>query len=113
MLAWLKKLSSKSTKFTSWDLMEFIGQYNREFEDDRRNQLMHNLVGAKPKEVIKYLLGNQDKYISQYTDDHAGVIKAYEKEVKQPFLDQIKKLGLPYKESDLRKQLQEIASKLR
>lgn len=113
MLAWLKKLSSNSSNFTSWYLMEFIGQYDREFEDDRRNQLMHNLVGAKPKEVIKYLLGNQDKYISQYTDDNAGVIDAYEKEVKQPFLNQIQKSGLPYEESNLRKQLQEIASKLR
>ncbi|MBO1065194.1 MULTISPECIES: hypothetical protein [Nostocales] len=110
MLAWLKQLSSNSSNFTSWDLMEFIGQYDREFEDDRRNQLMHNLVGAKPKEVIKYLLGNQDN--SKYTD-YPGVINAYEKEVKAPFLEQIKKLGLPYKESDLRKQLEEIASKLR
>jgi hypothetical protein len=110
MLAWLKELSSKSSKFTSWDLMEFIGQYDREFEEDRRNQLMHNLVGAKPKEVIKYLLGNQDN--SKYTD-YPGVINAYEKEVKAPFLEQIKKLGLPYEESDLRKQLEEIASKLR
>ncbi|MBE9234060.1 hypothetical protein IQ231_20930 [Cuspidothrix issatschenkoi LEGE 03284] len=108
MLAWLKQLPSN---FTSWDLMEFIGQYNREFEDDRRNQLMHNLVGAKPKEVIKYLLGNQDDL--QYTDDNAGVMKSYEEQVKKPFLEQIKKLGLPYEESNLRIKLQEIADKLR
>ncbi|MBE9055029.1 hypothetical protein [Sphaerospermopsis sp. LEGE 08334] len=112
MLAWLKKLSSNSSNFTSWDLMEFIGQYDREFEDDRRNQLMHNLVGAKPAEVIKYLLGNQQD-ISPYTDDNAGVFTAYQEKVKKPFLEQIQKLGLPYQESDLRKKLQEIASKLR
>ncbi|MFM5979583.1 MAG: hypothetical protein ACKO9I_03420 [Sphaerospermopsis kisseleviana] len=107
MLAWLKQLSSD---FASWKLMEFIGRYDREFEEDRRNQLMHNLVGAKPKEVIKYLMGNQNS--PQYTDNHASVVNAYEEEVKKPFLKQINKLGLPYKESDLRKQLQEIASKL-
>jgi hypothetical protein len=113
MFEWLCKLYDSSFKPTSWKLLQYIGKYLRSYGTDRRNQLMHNLVGAKPKEVIKYLLGDQDKYISQYTDDNAGVIRAYEKEVKQPFLEQIKKLGLPYKESDLRKQLQEIASKLR
>jgi hypothetical protein len=58
------------------------------------------------------LLGDQQD-TSPYTDDNAGVVNAYKEQVKKPFLEQIKKLGLPYKESDLRKQLEEIASKLR
>ncbi len=112
MFKWLCELYP-SIKSTPWKLLQYIGKYRRGYGTDRRNQLMHNLVGAKPKEVIKYLLGDQDKYISQYTDDNAGVMKAYEEQVKKPFLEQIKKLGLPYEESNLRKKLQEIADKLR
>jgi len=107
MLEWIRRLRSD---FVPWKLMEFIGQYNRGYEDDRRNQLMHNLVGAKPEEVIQYLLGNHSN--SNYYDT-TGVLSAYEKEVKTPFLDEIKRLGIPYQESNLQEELQEIASKLR
>ena len=112
MFEWLCKLYDPLFKSTSWKLLQYIGKYRRSYGTDRRNQLMHNLVGAKPKEVIKYLLGDQQD-TSPYTDDNAGVVNAYKEQVKKPFLEQIKKLGLPYKESDLRKQLEEIASKLR
>ncbi|WP_228039388.1 hypothetical protein [Dolichospermum sp. LEGE 00240] len=112
MFEWLCKLYDPLFKSTSWKLLQYICKYRRSYGTDRRNQLMHNLVGAKPKEVIKYLLGDQQD-TSPYTDDNAGVVNAYKEQVKKPFLEQIKKLGLPYKESDLRKQLEEIASKLR
>ena len=112
MFEWLCELYDPLFKSTSWKLLQYIGKYRRSYGTDRRNQLMHNLVGAKPKEVIKYLLGDQQD-TSPYTDDNAGVVNAYKEQVKKPFLEQIKKLGLPYKESDLRKQLEEIASKLR
>lgn len=103
MLKWLCNL----TEFKPWGLLTWISQYKREHEADKRNQLMHNLLGVKPQEVIKYLLGNQED--SSYTD----VLRTYQNKVKTPFLEAIKSLGLPYQESTLAQQLQTIADSLR
>jgi len=111
MFKWLEAL--KKNKFSSWKLLKFIGKYAREYEADRRNQLMHNLVGTNEAEVIRYLLGNPEDEFDLKPYVEKGVLTTYEEEVKQPFLAQIKSLELPFKESNLSQELHKIANELR
>lgn len=101
LFKWLRKLPGE---WTSWAMLEWICQYKREYENDLRNQLMHNLVGVVETEVIQYLLGYKDA--PGHTDD---VSTTYEKMVKEPFMKALNDLDLPYKENNLQKKLQEVA----
>lgn len=103
MLHWLECLESR---FKPWALLEWSCVRVRERNDDLRNQLMHNLRGVEEQEVIEYLLG----YQSVNTDD---VMEAYSNQVKQPFLAAIQLFNLPYQREKLRKQLENIKSRLR
>lgn len=92
--------------FQPWRLLTWIAQYERERDADLRNQLMHNLLGVEPQEVIRYLLGNQTD--SRYTD----VISTYQQEVKKPFIREIKRLNLPFQERGLSEELQQIVESM-
>lgn len=106
MLVWLSNLRP-DFKPLIWGLLEWIGQYKREHQDDRRNQLMHNLLGVKTEEVTKYLLGTETNNI--YEDN---VLSAYKEKVKQPFITGIQKLEISDYTSNLREKLKNIADSL-
>jgi hypothetical protein len=101
---WLDKLR---VGFKPWSLLTWIciekDKY-KEYDDDLRNGLMHNLLGFNEQDVIKYLLGNPKTLI--YTD----VLTTYRKEVKEKFLNEIKNLGIPYNERNLYDELEAIAN---
>ena len=90
LFKWLCKLRPE---FQYWNLLKWIciekDKY-KEYDDDIRNGLMHNLLGFNEDEVIQYLCGNSTA--STYSD----VITAYQQAVKDKFLDEINRLGLPY-----------------
>lgn len=104
LFKWLQELR---VGFKPWSLLTWIciekDQY-KEYDDDIRNGLMHNLLGFNEQEVIKYLLGNLTT--STYTD----VLTTYEKEVKEKFLKEIKNLGILYDERNLYNELEAIAN---
>ncbi|MEA5620471.1 hypothetical protein VB711_21875 [Cronbergia sp. UHCC 0137] len=106
MVAWIRELCKQSPKknFQSWRLLTWIGQYTREREADRRNQLMHNLRGVTEEDVIRYLLGDQSD------SSKRDVLTIYQQEVKEKFLNEIKNLGLPYNERNLYDELEAIAN---
>ena len=105
MLKWLCHLRSD---FQPWKELHWSCiQKNEagEHDDDIRNQLMHNLQGMKPEDVVKYLLGNQERDIS--------VIQAYQTEVKPQFMAAIRLCGLPFTEPKLTERLQGVADAMR
>ncbi len=105
MLKWLCHLRSD---FQPWKVLHWSCiQKNEagEHDDDIRNQLMHNLQGMKPEDVVKYLLGNQERDIS--------VIQAYQTEVKPQFMAAIRLCGLPFTEPKLTERLQGVADAMR
>lgn len=105
MLKWLCHLRSD---FQPWKVLHWSCiQKNEagEYEDDIRNKLMHNLQGMKPEDVVKYLLGNQERTIS--------VIQAYQTEVKPQFIAAIRLCGLPFTEPKLAERLQGLADGIR
>ncbi|RUT03863.1 hypothetical protein DSM106972_047770 [Dulcicalothrix desertica PCC 7102] len=106
MLAWLCYLQP-NFKPLMWGLLEWVSQYEREYEDDHRNQLMHNLLGVEAEEVIKYLLGTKQN--SNYQD----VLTVYQEEVKKHFLKVIIHFGLFVGNSQLQQELQDIANLLK
>jgi len=112
MLSWLCKLRPEIAS-NSWELLKFIGKQKKEREVDRRNQLMHNLVGTNEVEVVRYLLGNEEDKVDLKPYVDKGVLTTYEEEVRKPFLKQIESLGLPFKESNLSQELHKIANELR
>ncbi|MDB9512830.1 hypothetical protein PN499_16700 [Kamptonema animale CS-326] len=55
---WLLHLENN---FKEWPLMKWSCTHFRTRELDRRNQNLHNLLGVKKLDVIRYLLGNPDE----------------------------------------------------
>ncbi|MGB5970517.1 MAG: hypothetical protein WBG70_19545 [Spirulinaceae cyanobacterium] len=133
LLPWLQNLAST---FKPWDLLEWTGKYKRDFDSDKRNQIMHNLRGVEKKDVVKYLLGkenNEDvaEYLQSRDKDKAehllskdeceeitkGITKqdiyeVYQEKVKQPFIEAIQDLKLPYKKTNLQNRLNKLAERL-
>lgn len=111
---WLKKLSDG--QFSSWKLLDWSGQHKREFEDDKRNQIMHNLRGVEKKEVIEYLLGYDEELIDRSQKIKSGnldVLYIYQEFVKKQFVKAIDDLKLPYQEEPkLKQQLKDLANEL-
>ncbi|MDJ0901656.1 MAG: hypothetical protein QNJ55_22930 [Xenococcus sp. MO_188.B8] len=109
---WLIKLSN--SKLKSWDLLKWFGQYKREFEDDKRNQIMHNLRGIEEKDVIKYLKGlDNSEYQDSKNSQQNSVIEVYQAEVKDKFIQAIKDLGLFEEEKpNLQERLDKLAREL-
>ncbi|RAM52588.1 MAG: hypothetical protein C6Y22_05340 [Hapalosiphonaceae cyanobacterium JJU2] len=105
MVVWLRELCKQEPKknFQPWTLLTWIGQYAREREADRRNQLMHNLRGVTEIDVIRYLLGDGSD------SSKRDVLTIYQQEVKDKFLNAIKNLALPYNERNLYNELEAIA----
>ncbi|GAA6615647.1 hypothetical protein [Scytonema sp. NUACC26] len=101
LLAWLQKLESS---FKKWYLLQFSCN-KRNSDNDLRNQYMHNLRGMEDNDVVEYLLGYSNNQTSY-------VMEAYNLHVKQPFLDAMTLLNLPYKRENLKKKLQKIADSL-
>ncbi|OCQ91010.1 hypothetical protein BCD67_00290 [Oscillatoriales cyanobacterium USR001] len=58
LLKWLVHLDNN---FQEWPLMKWSCTHFRTRELDRRNQNLHNLLGVKKLDVIRYLLGNPDE----------------------------------------------------
>lgn len=103
MLQWLQRLEPN---FRPWPVLIWSCQYKRDRDLDLRNQLVHNLVGIKRKEVIQYLSGYKDF-------GFADVMEAYTQKVKQPFFAMIQLLDLPYKREKLNRELDDIIDSLR
>jgi hypothetical protein len=107
----LRKISNQH--FIDWKLLEWSGQHEREFEDDKRNQLMHNLRGVEKKEVAEYLLGYDKELIEKSRKIKSDVLYIYQEFVKKQFVEAINDLELPYKEEPkLKQQLTELANEL-
>lgn len=105
LLKWLCQLR---TDFQHWALLKWScidKNINREYEDDIRNQLMHNLQGVKKEEVVKYLLGNQ-------ASPNTEVIEAYNAHVKPQFIEGISLCGLPFNKQKLADRLQAVADSI-
>jgi hypothetical protein len=87
-------------KKIGWELLEFIGKYDRAREADLRNQFMHNLRGVTERDAIGYLIG---AYLSDDEDkanglidqvEQYGVVKVYRRYVQQRFRDALCDVGL-------------------
>ncbi|MBD2440580.1 hypothetical protein [Nostoc sp. FACHB-110] len=101
LIGWLKNLDSN---FPSWNLLDWYCDDNRIFDDDLRNQFMHNLRGVEDIDVAKYLLGYQQSISVN------NVLDTYANYVKQPFINAIDYFNLFYKREKLNNKLQEIAN---
>ena len=111
-LKWLRNFNQlKSWK--PWELLNWIGTYEREREDDKRNQLMHNLRGVKKEDVIRYLKGNpsDDSKLKKSNN----VVEVYCQDVKQPFRNALADVGLwndRSTDNKLKTELKELAKQL-
>ncbi|KYC38637.1 hypothetical protein WA1_36280 [Scytonema hofmannii PCC 7110] len=103
MLAWLQQLISN---VKLWGNLIQSCDDNRDRENDLRNQFMHNLRGMEDIDAIQYLLGSQNQ------PSVSNVMDAYNHHVKQPFLETINILGIPYERDKLQKKLKKIADSL-
>ncbi|MBD2302805.1 hypothetical protein [Nostoc sp. FACHB-190] len=101
LIRWLKNIDNN---FPRWDLLEWYCDDNRIFDNDIRNQFMHNLRGVEDSDVIKYLLGYKQRTSAN------DVLDVYANYVKKPFLNAIDYFHLPYKREKVNNKLQEIAS---
>ncbi|GAB1543351.1 hypothetical protein NUACC21_60250 [Scytonema sp. NUACC21] len=101
-LHWLQNLEPK---FEAWNLLKYYCNDRRNNNQDLRNQYIHNLRGMDDTNVIEYLLGYQKQPVY-------NIREAYKNYVKQPFLNAINLLNLPYKKENLYKKLQKIADSL-
>ncbi|MBL1200251.1 MAG: hypothetical protein FWK04_14430 [Nostoc sp. GBBB01] len=104
LFKWLCKLYPK---FQYWSLLEWScvqKDDKKEHEHDIRNQLMHNLLGVNEQQVIKYLLGNPDKFTEN------DVSQVYEQAVKVKFLNEIRSLNFIYKPRKFYEELEAIAN---
>ncbi|MBD2772613.1 hypothetical protein [Iningainema tapete] len=111
LLKWLRQLRPDfQEKDKAWAMLEWtciLKDDNSQYDDDIRNQLMHNLLGVEKDEVIKYLLGNQEN------PTVIEVTQAYNDYVKTPFLEALRFLGLTYKREKVDQRLQEVADAIR
>jgi len=109
LLLWLKAIDPT---IQTWSLLDWIGKYQREFEYDRRNQLMHNLRGVEKKDVMLYLYGYTKL---EDIDDSQEVHQVYKEKVKKPFINALHSLGLLNSNSDvnsIERDIQTLANKL-
>lgn len=83
MLKWLQDLNSS---FETWSCLRWSFKHNKKYEIDLRNRLVHNLMGAEDKDVIRYLEGKEQK--STISND--SVLEVFEREVYQPFRKALK-----------------------
>lgn len=110
LLNWLKQITGSRSQYY-WNLLVWSCTRIREFDDDRRNQLMHNLRGIRELDVIHYLLGcpkiptavgghlnefqkEYQKYANMPSLNFQNVTEVYKKFVKDKFLDTLKSFGL-------------------
>jgi hypothetical protein len=133
MLKWLQELrpnlvsNPRLFKTVLWQNLTWSCDDKREHEGDLRNQLMHNLRGMEDYDAIKYLLGYPEDKIDQYRNDpdfqkfmadynqyikERNVKDAYEKYVRQMFLNVVRLLGIPAESGKLQKKLKTISSSL-
>ncbi|MBN3944620.1 hypothetical protein [Nostoc sp. NMS9] len=117
---WLCELKQD---FKPWEVLSWSCQYQREREDDLRNQLLHNLLGVDKTELLDYILGyNKGSIkvflgdIQQKTDESSKKINevevAYQQNVKSKFLKSLKLFGLSQEttiENKLQIKLRQIA----
>ena len=113
--------------FKPWGGLSWSCEYERERDEDLRNQLLHNLLGVDKKEVIRYLFGyNEDKIkgflqlIKKSNDEDEPstneVHQAYVDSVKKPFLEALKLFGLCSEqpiENQLEEKLQQLANSIK
>ncbi|MEA5518813.1 hypothetical protein [Limnoraphis robusta] len=109
---WLRQLAH----FEDWLLLEWSCRYQREREDDRRNQLMHNLRGTTPDAVVKYLLGSDSPEALNPKIIQSNVVVIYRENVKKPFVKALHDLDLISEESSenkLKERLEGVAQTLK
>lgn len=53
--------------FKPWGVLSWSCEYERDREEDLRNQLLHNLLGVDKKEVIRYIFGYNDHDIARFS----------------------------------------------
>jgi hypothetical protein len=78
-----KKVSPENWQ---WELLKWSCDNNRPHEQDRRNQLMHNLQGVQKKDILKYLYGNPPNPLSE-EQLNQNVENVYKNEVKKRFVE--------------------------
>jgi hypothetical protein len=61
---WLCKLKPD---FKPWGVLSWSCEYEREREEDLRNQLLHNLLGVDKKEVIRYIFGYNNNDFTRFS----------------------------------------------
>ncbi|MCG6133969.1 MAG: hypothetical protein MET45_04825 [Nostoc sp. LLA-1] len=104
-LEWLMALRPE---FKCWNLLNWSCKYERERSDDLRNQLLHNLLGVTQDDVLKYLVGYDDKlinFVKQNKEIENVVDQAYQEQVKKYFIKALNLFGL-WKESTIENRLQ-------
>ena len=95
LLPWVYELTNTNNG-DYWNLLIWSCTHKRDFNSDRRNQLMHNLRGVKKEEVILYITDPEE--LEQYLQDTQNyrnlrninlsepVNEVYQREVKQKFI---------------------------
>lgn len=104
LVKWLwnfKELQNSSP----WKLMQWIGNHYKDLEQreqDKRNQLMHNLRGVTKAELSGYLQGNPEE---KDLDKNEDIVEIYATFIKSPFREALHKVGLS-KDCSMDNQLQ-------
>lgn len=102
LLLWLKSLVHQyidDSQDWSWGILDWIGEYEREYNDDLRNQLVHNLRGIEKKHLLAYLKGEPQHRDRQDEMDDAATV--FHDEIKVKFISVMSKIflnddGTPY-----------------
>lgn len=129
--SWLYSLlldiaNATSCELRTWNLLDYIGTHKRGFEQDRRNQSVHNLRGVTVRDTLSYLLGNPKLSEQKYQDYLTllqkngnprveDVVRVYQTEVQTPFRQAIKDVGLSTEdrsENKLQQELDDLADRL-
>ncbi len=115
LLKWVQELVSQKTKLHNWEweLLNWSCTYIRNYEDDRRNQLMHNLRGMEVESVLTYLYGYSKN--EGNIDTTESVATVYIREIKAKFSSALYRLKLIENDSAdnlLKAELKKIANSL-
>ncbi|MCT7968418.1 hypothetical protein NG799_19090 [Laspinema sp. D1] len=112
LVKWLWNFDALNAS-SPWKLMEWMGTHNRDREQDKRNQLMHNLRGVTKAELSGYLQGNPEE---KDLDKNEDIVEIYGKFIKKPFREALHKVGLSKDcsmDNQLQTHLNDLASQLK
>lgn len=94
LFQWLKDLISTYMKPHQWvwNNLQWTMKYKREYDDDLRNQLMHNLRGIEKKHLLAYLKGEPQNRDRQ--DETEDLETVFRNEIKDKFILVMSKIFL-------------------